>query len=394
MSNQAGIYIHIPFCERKCIYCGFNSIPYDPSLAEAYVQAVCREIEIFNGVKESASPSIDTIYIGGGTPSILKPELITLLLDACKTFFSIAEGTEITIEVNPSPELSQSKIMRWLESGINRVSIGVQSFIDDELRMLQRTHTAKDARNAIYLLRECGVSNLSMDLMAGLPEQTLSGWKSNLQQGLAIEPEHLSVYLLEIKDETQLAREIEGGQYAFPDDDHSADQYRALCLEAKASGYEHYEISNFALLESTEHIKDSKAQNRYRSRHNMKYWTGLPYFGYGAGAHSFDSHCRWSNIQNVLDYIKSIESKVRPVADWNELSIEEQAADALFMGLRLIEGINLEEFRCRYSIDVLSTYAGELSRLGEAGLLEISGGYMRLTEKGFLLSNEVFVTFV
>ncbi|HJQ69802.1 MAG TPA: radical SAM family heme chaperone HemW [Blastocatellia bacterium] len=383
MEKRAGVYIHIPFCERKCTYCNFNTTDFAGGLAARYVDAVAREIAFWG---ERTDGAVDTIYFGGGTPSIVEADQLARLIQSCRESFDVAAEAEVTIEINPAT-LSRRKLDRWRESGINRASVGVQSFIDRDLAALSRTHTAAEARDTIAALAEAGFDNISLDLIAGLPEQSLADWEFNLNQALRLGPAHLSLYLLEIKEGTQLYAQLKRGQRPRPDDDLAAEMYRMICAAAADAGYEHYEISNFAL-------RDEGSPGRLRSKHNLKYWTGAAFYGMGCGAHSYDGAARRVNLLQTEKYIEAINSKGDATGERTELTGESRAAEALFMGLRLIEGIRLDEFRDEYGLDVAARYEEEIARLGEAGLVEISGNNMKLTARGLLLSNEVFVCFV
>jgi oxygen-independent coproporphyrinogen-3 oxidase len=399
--RQAGIYIHIPFCERKCTYCNFNTTDYFESLAAQYIDAVKNEIgwwgrniveqERTRSRNEAGRVLIDTVYFGGGTPSIVDAEHLACLLDACRTAFEVSPDAEVTIEVNPAT-LARPKVEAWLRAGINRASVGVQSFIDRELVSLSRTHTADAARRTVDELRDAGFKNISLDLIAGLPEQTVEDWDANLREALELRPEHLSLYLLEVKEGTQLFSQIKRGQRPAPDDDLAAEMYRLTCEAARAFGYEQYEISNFALLGPAG--SDDRAPGSLRSRHNLKYWTGDAFYGMGCGAHSYDGRSRWVNSLKTESYIEQVHTKGHAIAERHELGVEERAAEALFMGLRLSEGIDLREFRAEYEVDVLERYAGEFPELFEARLIELNEGRLALTETGRLMSNEVFVHFV
>lgn len=449
--QQAGVYIHIPFCERKCTYCNFNTTDYFDGLAARYVDAVKDEIAWWgrNAAGDENARcgtanhrnQIDTIYFGGGTPSLIEADQIASLLEASRNAFCVSPDAEVTIEINPAT-LARPKLEAWLTAGVNRASVGVQSFIDRELVSLSRTHNSDAARRTIDQLREAGFDNISLDLIAGLPEQTLKDWESNLREALELRPEHLSLYLLEVKEGTRLFSQIKRGQRAAPDDDLAAEMYRLMCESARAAGYEQYEISNFALLRqaagedapagsagvppastgqttlgktcgrdagaprsvppaSTGQTtlgetwgRDAGAPRSLRSKHNLKYWTGAAFYGMGCGAHSYDGRARWMNILKTEDYIEQVGLRGHATAERRELSAEERASDALFMGLRLSEGIDLEEFRAEYEVDVLERYAGEFPELFDARLIELNDGRLMLTEAGRLMSNEVFVHFV
>ena len=396
MKRLPGLYIHIPFCARKCTYCAFNTTDYFDDLAARYVDAVAREIDYWGGRLAEGGQghaSIDTIYFGGGTPSIVEGRQIAQLLVACRSAFDVAPAAEITIEINPAT-LARDKLETWLAGGVNRASVGVQSFIDRELVSLSRTHSAQQARRTFAELREAGFGNISLDLIAGFPEQSIEDWRFNLEAALSLDPEHLSLYLLEVKDGTQLHMQIERGMRERPDDDTAAEMYRLICEATLRSGYEHYEISNFARLPKESASCSGGAAQSYRSLHNLKYWTGAPFYGFGCGAHSYDTRNRWANVLRTESYIMSVEQTGQAIAERNELAPEDRAAEALFMGLRLREGIRLDDFRDEYGIDVLKRYSGELPRLCDAGLIWIGEGRIMLTDAGRLLSNEVFVLFI
>jgi len=392
VQKPIGIYIHIPFCERKCTYCNFNTTDFFDELAGRYIDAVTREIAYWgeNLILMSGDRiQVDTIYFGGGTPSIVDADQLAKLLVTCRAAFDVEPHTEVTIEVNPAT-LSTRKVDQWLSAGINRASVGVQSFIDRELVALSRTHTAADARRTIDLLREAGFSNISLDLIAGLPEQDLADWKFNLREALAIQPEHLSLYMLDLKEGTQLYAQLKRGLRPQPDDDVAAEMYRMISDATHAAGYEHYEISNFARVVG----RDAEPISPFRSKHNSKYWTGAAFYGIGCGAHSYDGSARWVNVLKTETYIDRIATDGNAIAERNELSEADRAAEALFMGLRLKEGVSLAAFRSEYGVDVIERYGDELPRLAEAGLIELDGGRLVLTAAGRLLSNEVFVSFV
>jgi oxygen-independent coproporphyrinogen III oxidase len=400
VEKRAGIYIHIPFCERKCTYCNFNTTDFAETQAERYINAVAQEIafwgnrigedtELIAVTEKSSTPArvpVDTIYFGGGTPSIVDARQLARLIEACRESFDVASDAEITIEINPAT-FSREKLEAWRASGINRASVGVQSFLDRELVALSRTHTAADARRTIHALGEAGFDNISLDLIAGLPEQTLADWEFNLDEALQLRPSHLSLYLLEIKEGTRLYAQLKRAERPRPDDDLAAQMYRMICKTTREAGYEHYEISNFAL-------KDETSPGRLWSKHNMKYWIGAPFYGMGCGAHSYDGRARWVNLLQTEKYIETVISKGHATGERMELTDESRAVESLFMGLRLIGGIRLDEFRAEYGVDVASRYQDELARLEETGLVEITENELRLTARGLLLSNEVFVCFV
>ncbi|MCA1591158.1 MAG: coproporphyrinogen III oxidase family protein, partial [Acidobacteria bacterium] len=287
-----------------------------------------------------------------------------------------------TMEMNPGT-LAPRTLREFRALGINRASFGAQTFDDHELRRLGRTHTAADARRTLCDLREAEFENVSFDLIAGLPEQMLASWSRNLDEALALRPEHLSLYLLEVHEGTPLADQLRRGMWREPDSDLAGEMYELLVERTASAGFEQYEISNFCL-------------PGRESRHNTKYWTGAPYFGFGCSAHSYDGEAlRWSNERDTRRYVELIERGGSAVVERTELDAREASAEALFLGLRLLRrGVNLANHRARFHVDVREAYRADLSRFGEAGLIELEGDVLRLTPHGALLSNEVFAAFV
>jgi len=377
--RPAGIYIHIPFCRTRCSYCDFATGAYESALAEAYVRAVASEIIAFQSTEDALDA--DTIYFGCGTPSLLTPTQVETILEAVRKRFRVASDAEVTMEMNPGT-LTLEGLRSISALGVNRASFGAQTFDDTELKRLGRTHTAADVRRTIADLRRAGFTNVSFDLIAGLPAQTLSAWSRNLDEALALSPEHLSFYILEVHEGTPLADQIRRGAQPHPDDDLAAEMYRLMLGRAQAAGYEHYEISNLC-------------RPGYYSRHNTKYWTGEAVFGFGCSAHSYDGHrTRWSNERDAARYTKLMEDARTPVVETIELDERASRAEAIFLGLRLMRGVNLSEHHARFGADLRAEYAADLERLSDAGLIEFDDDLMRLTTSGALLSNEVFSMFV
>ncbi|MBI3653848.1 MAG: radical SAM family heme chaperone HemW [Acidobacteria bacterium] len=389
MNKIAGLYIHIPFCARKCTYCNFNTTDFVEGLAARYCQAVAAEIHYWGqrlAKEESSLLPIDTIYFGGGTPSIVEAEQLATILAACRRHFQVTADAEITIEINPAT-LSPQKLTAWLAAGINRASVGIQSFLDSELIALSRTHDSQQALQTIAALRAAGFQNISLDLIAGLPQQTKTNWQYNLHEALLLRPEHLSLYLLEVKEGTQLFSQIKRGQRPQPDDDLAAQLYEMMCAATAEAGYEQYEISNFALA--------SRAPKKsLRSKHNLKYWSDTPFYGMGCGAHSYDGRMRWVNTLPTETYVEQVAAQGQAIHERRRLDDTERATEAIFMALRLTEGIDLAAFRDEYGMDILATYGAELERSADAELITIEAGRLRLTARGRLLSNEVFMIFV
>lgn len=378
--SQAGVYIHIPFCRARCSYCDFATGAFDGALAEQYVGALAQEVSAF----ELAAPraEIDTIYFGGGTPSLLAPAQLARLLEAAHRRFTIAAGAEVTLEMNPGTVTPQS-LREFRAAGVNRASFGAQTFDERELKRLGRTHTADDTRRTHAMLSAAGFDNISLDLIAGLPEQTLNAWSRNLDEALALRPQHLSLYLLEVHAGTPLAEQLKQGRYAAPDPELAAEMYELMVERTRAKGYEQYEISNFC-------------RPGHESRHNTKYWTGAPYYGFGCSAHSFDGQAlRWANECDARRYVELMEGQGSAIVEKIELDADAASAEAIFLGLRLLRrGVNLAEHRARFRRDVRAEHADDLARFDEAGLIELDGDVLRLTPAGALLSNEVFAAFV
>lgn len=380
---HAGIYLHIPFCRARCSYCDFATGMYESEIAERYVLALLEEISAWSEISEPQT--VDTIYFGGGTPSLLSSGQINRILRGLYARFEIVAGAELTLEINPASvstsdaaELSSQKLCDFRALGINRASFGAQTFDDRELKLLGRTHDAGAIASTFDQLRHAGFENINFDLIAGLPNQTLTGWRRNLTEALRLGPEHLSLYLLDVHEGTPLADQIKRGMRPAPDEDLAAEMYRLMIDQVCAAGYEHYEISNFC-------------RPGFDSRHNTKYWNGAPYYGFGCSAHSFDgSRRRWANERDVARYVELIERGKPSIVERTNLSEEDARSETIFLGLRLMGGVDLENYRVRFGRDLREEYELELEQLGNAGLIELDQDLLKLTTRGALLSNEVF----
>jgi len=380
MSHFAGIYIHIPFCATRCHYCNFATGGYESELARRYTAAAREEIGLANASTNPAMRRVDTIYFGGGTPTTLTIEQISSLIEACRRTFEVARDSEITAEANPG-SVSQNYLEELRSAGVNRLSFGVQSFDDGELRMIGRTHSAEEAREAVRTARAAGFANVSLDLIAGLPEQKMETWRRNLEEAFALEPDHLSVYLLELYQDAPLLHRINRGELRAIDEELTVAMYFALMDEAERQGFEHYEISNWA-------------RPGFESRHNLKYWTGAPYWAFGVSAAGYDGQTRWSNTRNIHEYLSKIESGQSPVTEQIELDEDDRQSENLFLRLRLKGGVDLSEHRRRFGVNALERYRDEIERLREAGLIELEENRLKISRAGTVLANEVFAAFV
>jgi oxygen-independent coproporphyrinogen III oxidase len=393
-----GIYIQVPFCQTKCTYCNFHTGVVAREKYAPYAAAVRREIaELAAGGEISSlrDAHVDTVYFGGGTPSLLEPSALAEILDALRRNLAFADSAtrdsaaapranalaappEITLEADPET-ITPEKAEAWILAGFNRISLGVQSFNDRELQAAGRMHRRADIFSAAQILRQAGFRNISMDLIAGLAQQTHDSWEESISRILEIRPQHISIYLLEIDEGSRLGKEslAGGSRYsaaAIPSDDAMAESYESACARLAAAGYEHYEISNWGL-------------PGFRSRHNLKYWRREPYIGLGAGAHSFDGSKRWSNVHDSAQYVACIESGVSPHEQIEPVTAQQALDEELFLGLRQLEGIDLARVEQKYGVSLQSRIAG----LREQGLLEMDGALLRLAPAHLTVSNEVFV---
>ncbi|MCY7374810.1 MAG: radical SAM family heme chaperone HemW [Pyrinomonadaceae bacterium] len=372
--KKAGVYLHIPFCRSRCSYCDFATDIYkNAEIVESYVAALTKEIANFPHEK-----IVDTVYFGGGTPSLLSAKQLERILKIVHEKFFVTDDAEITLEMNPAT-VSLETLKAYKNLGVNRASFGAQTFDDAELKRLGRKHTANDVRETIELLRKADFHNVSFDLIAGLPRQTVADWRRNLTEALKLQPEHLSLYILEISEGTPLAEQIRTGRQPLPDEDAAAEMYVILLEEVARNGFEQYEISNFA-------------RNGFKPKHNSKYWTLDAVYGFGCSAHSFDgADFRYSNERDTAKYVALIERENSAVVHRETIEV---ASEFVFLGLRLTKGIDLKIYERRFGKNLIENYREDLQRLEEFGLIEFDENRLRLTKKGFLFSNEVFAVFV
>ena len=373
--GRLGLYLHIPFCEAICGYCNFNRELLDVRLKQRYLDALRLEIES----SRDGSP-VDSVFFGGGTPSVLEPSEVCRLITQCRSSFDVDPAAEITLEMNPETA-SRERLDGYRAAGVTRLSLGVQSFRDGELRRLGRLHTADRAIEAFGLARAAGFDDISVDLMVWLPEQTVCHWIESVETLVALGPDHASVYLLELYPNAPLREEmVREGQSQAPDA-VAAEMYHLGLERLDTAGYEQYEISNVA-------------RPGRRSRHNLKYWSDGEWVGFGCGAHSTRAARRWQNVSGIGSYIERVSAGMSPEVRGRMLSAEERLTDALFLGLRLSEGVDLTAIEQRYAVDVWARWGHELAPFVDDGVLSRDRNRLRLTRDGMLLANEVMCVFV
>ncbi|MBZ5558380.1 MAG: radical SAM family heme chaperone HemW [Acidobacteriia bacterium] len=378
-----GLYVHIPFCSAICNYCNFNRGLFDADLKARYVDALLREIARAGEAGRAGGAGrekADTIYFGGGTPSLLEPDEIARIVTACESSFDLAIDREVTLEANPET-VTEARLAAFRRAGVNRLSYGVQSFKDDELRRLSRLHSADRARHAVAEARAAGFDNLSLDLMMWLPAQRVDDWLASVDAAIALAPEHLSLYLLEVYPNAPLKDEMARARWSQAPDDDAAAMYLTSLDRLDAAGYEQYEISNVA-------------RPGRRSRHNLKYWTDGEWLGLGCGAHSTRDGVRWKNVASTEEFVDRIARGESTRVDERRLNPDERLGDALFTGLRLVDGIDGDSIQKRYGVDVWRRFGRDLERFLEAGCLRRDGARLHLTRRGMLLANEVMTVFV
>lgn len=372
-----GLYLHIPFCAAICNYCNFNRGLHDGALRRRYVEALVADI------RRQAAPAVaaDTIFFGGGTPSLLEPAEVAAILTACRESFAVAAEAEITLEANPE-SATAATLEGYRAAGINRLSFGVQSFDDAELQRLGRLHSAATARQAVTSARAAGFDNLSLDLMMWLPGQQPAGWLASVDALIEVSPDHASLYLLEIYPNAPLKDEMARAGWSVAPDDDAAEMYLDGLDRLERAGYQQYEISNVSRLGR-------------QARHNLKYWQEGEWIGFGCGAHSTYAGERWRTLSSTTEYVERMAAGAEVHLDRRALDPQERLEEALFMGLRLVEGLDLAAMRARHDIDIWAQYGQDLAAFVEAGLLvHEPGRRLALTRAGMLLANEVMSVFI
>jgi oxygen-independent coproporphyrinogen-3 oxidase len=422
-----GLYVHVPFCSAICNYCNFNRGLFDADLKGRYVEALVTEIHqaglkactttenaagqkahttteacrnvhttteagrnahatIDTGVVQTFRSAVggrsvaDTIFFGGGTPSLLEPDEIARIVDACESAFDIAVDREVTLEANPE-SVTEARLRAYRRAGVNRLSFGVQSFREDELRRLSRLHSADRARAALGEARAAGFDNISLDLMMWLPQQRVSEWLESVDAAIALGPEHMSLYMLEVYPNAPLKDDMARARWSQAPDEDVAAMYLTAMERLDEAGYAQYEISNVA-------------RPGRRSRHNLKYWMDGEWLGFGCGAHSTQGGVRWKNISSTEDYVAEVGRGGSLAVDQRRLTPDERLGDALFTGLRLVDGIDVNAIQTRYGVDVWRRFGADLEPFLEAGCLRRTESGLSLTRQGMLLAHEVMSVFV
>lgn len=385
------LYIHIPFCIRKCIYCDFFSVLYDESVAKTYIDALCQELYL----KKDFSTTLKSIYIGGGTPSLLPSDCFRQLFNCLRNNFNSSSSAEITVEANPGT-INESKINTMLSLGVNRLSIGIQSFNNDELKTLGRIHSSEDASRSIEIIKKEGINNFSVDLMYGIPGQTMDSWHNSISTAVGLSPTHISAYELTPEENTPLYKLIQSHKIDMPDEELILEMYNHAIDYFASCGYEHYEISNFAL-------------PGFKCMHNLNYWDRGEYIGVGAGAHSFINGRRSNNTKDITRYIEDLNNGIIPEIESAKPTSAEALKEFIFLGLRKTEGININELPpfipplprgdihtsiphlTRGDIVGYNSLLNASKELIDEGYLEINRGYLALTRKGIVISNTIIV---
>ncbi len=383
-----GVYIQVPFCQTKCTYCNFHTGVVSASRFAPYAEAVCREIREHRDLLESAGVHfsrpltseqliVDTVYVGGGTPSLLEPQLLREMLQALRNHFS-CEWEEVALEADPET-IDAEKAAQWAAAGFNRISFGSQSFVDEELKAAGRLHRREDIYRAVPILRDAGIRNISFDLIAGLPKQTPTSWRQSLGETIALAPEHVSIYMMEIDEGSRLGLEVlqGGGRYSareLPSEEAMAEFYELAQSELKAAGYVQYEISNWA-------------KPGFESRHNQKYWRREAYLGFGAGAHSFSGTQRWANRHDAAAYVGAISVGKSAAETVDEVTSSMALEEELFLGLRQTAGIDLGRIERQYGV----SFSEKVAQLAASGMVEMFGDTLRLPAGKLSVSNEIIV---
>ncbi len=376
---ELGLYLHFPYCISKCPYCDFNSYQLkEDNQISSYISALYQEIAAYS--QKLKKSNIKTVYLGGGTPTILSGTQIFNILEFCKENFMVDKDAEITIEANPGT-VDGEKIKLLIDSGINRLSLGAQSFNNMFLKKLGRIHNTQEIIDSYYLAREAGFKNINIDIMFALPDQTTEELQVTLKKAVSLKSDHLSLYNLTIKPGTEYHNKYKRGKLKLPTEDEEFDMYNWAINYLEDNGFEHYEIANFA-------------HPHKRSEHNLIYWQNKPYLGVGAGAYSFIRGYRYMNYEEPARYIKEVTSGKSPIDNGEKLSLRKRMIETIILGLRTKDGVIYKKFKTRFKVDLNNTFHKQIKKLVNLGLLQRDDNRIKLTRKGIFLANTVFREFV
>lgn len=377
-ADACGLYIHIPFCVRKCPYCDFNTYPVARDAVRDFLRALEQELRLIAAAYRPGP--LDTLYIGGGTPTVLRGEQLADVVGWVRELFGLAPGAEVTVEANPG-SVTPSGLRAMAACGVTRISMGVQSFSDEMLRRIGRNHSVSDVYRSYALIREAGIPSVNFDLMFALPGQTVADWQNTLARALELAPEHLSCYSLIIEEGTPFGELHRAGKLPLPPEEDEAAMYEHTVAACVAAGYEHYEVSNFA-------------RPGHRCRHNELYWRNLAWLAAGPGAHGYWQGTRYWNVRELGAYIEAVGAGRLPVAGCEPRRLDEQMDETMMLGLRLTEGVSAADFAARFGVRPEEVYGPAIQRLTDWGLLELADGHVRLTPRGRMLCNRVVAEFL
>lgn len=374
------LYIHVPFCVRKCSYCDFVSVPFRGDTAQSYLQALELEMRYYAERLSNEQRQVGTVFIGGGTPSMLPAHDLAWLLDKLQHYFHWQSDAEVTVEANPGT-VDKEKLQALYHGGVNRLSLGVQACQPHLLKLLGRVHNLDQAVQAVDSARQVGFNNLSLDLIFGVPGQTLADWQQSLRLLTDLEPQHLSCYSLQLEEGTPLTAAVERGELQCCDEDLELAMYNEAINFLNSKGYQHYEISNFA-------------KPGFESCHNLVYWHDEEYIGLGPAAHSHVNRQRWANTGDISQYVAGMNKGVPELTEHYQLTEADAMSETMFMGLRLLKGVNIDKFAKRFGCSITDVWPQQTAKLIGQGLIENTGTHIRLTNKGLPLANIVFSEFV
>jgi oxygen-independent coproporphyrinogen III oxidase len=378
MQNQVGLYIHIPFCKSRCSYCSFFSTTNSLDLQEQYFNALKSEFSSYKEILEDKT--IQTIYFGGGTPSLVKSHLIKNFFEYIISNFHVSQDFEATIECNPD-SITQQKLLTYKQSGMNRISLGLQAFQDRILKLLDRAHTVDQFLSRYELIKKIGFKNINIDLIFGIPNQTFADWKETLKKVIEIKPTHISCYSLETDNNSPLAQKISQEILKLPSENLNRQMYYFAKQALRNTNYIQYEISNFS-------------RPGFECKHNLMFWQGYDYIGIGAGAHSKFGSQHYQNIKNITKYIRNVENNNNTRGNIVKLSKNDEILEYIVVGLRLSRGLNLHAFEKKFNQSILTLYPNQIRNLAKENLVEVNYGNLKLTEKGMDLENKVLAEFI